>query len=375
MADDLPELSAEAEALLADWPIAHRAELDWDDFATQTLARALSDSSGVDSSLLEGPALEAEAGEPSYPRASAAVQVEPDLSLRELAIASLAAAKAEESHADIAQQALTMSRQERVSRPSFHDIPRTSGIRTAKLEPQVSSGDGSAQAETVTRIKPQPPARPQGGRRPGVVFAAVLGLAAAAAGLVLWQGQHDSGPVATAPTEARPTPQATNAARAASAPAPAAGLSVEPLVAEAPASAVPRGFGGAPNLAGSGPRLASLPTKPTAAAPAPSAPEEQDDPRLVPAAKPESLPLEPSTGAALAAVGRVMGGAKACVAGHGAASTATLAFASNGRVQSVSVGPPAAGTPAEGCIRSALSGARVAPFAKPSFTIRVPIRP
>ncbi|MCA9630792.1 MAG: hypothetical protein KC766_24150, partial [Myxococcales bacterium] len=58
-----------------------------------------------------------------------------------------------------------------------------------------------------------------------------------------------------------------------------------------------------------------------------------------------------------------------------APSNATIAFGSNGKVQSVAISGPAAGTAAESCIRSALSGARVAPFAKPTFTVRVPIRP
>lgn len=391
MADDLPELSAEAEALLADWPVAHRRELDWDNFAAETVARAWADDADVDPALLLAPALEPEAGEPSVraqeprttPRPS---RPEPEFSLKDLAIASLAEAKAAES-ADIAQQALSTSRLERVSRPSFHDIPRTSEIRAAKSDLRLAPNAPGDEADAALAPEPspaapapsaaQPAATAQGAPRGKIVLAAVLGLAAAAACLMLLQGPRGGAPVAQAPTEATPSPEATTVA-APKQPAPPTGLTVEPLVAEAPTPPVPRGLGGAPSLTGGGPRVATLPAKPAAepaATASPAATEEPDDPRLVPAAKPESVPLEPSTGAALAAVGRVMGGAKACVAGHGASSTATLTFASSGKVQSVSVGPPAAGTSAESCIRSALSGARVAPFAKPSFTIRVPIRP
>jgi hypothetical protein len=71
----------------------------------------------------------------------------------------------------------------------------------------------------------------------------------------------------------------------------------------------------------------------------------------------------------------VLGGARACVAGQDAPSSATVTFGSDGRVQSVGVSGPAAGTPAEACIKAALSKARVQPFARPSFTVSTPVRP
>lgn len=83
----------------------------------------------------------------------------------------------------------------------------------------------------------------------------------------------------------------------------------------------------------------------------------------------------PSTGAAQAAVGAVLGAARACIAGEPAASSATLVFGSNGQVTSVSVSGPADGTPAAACIKSALGKARVQPFAAKSFSLGVTVRP
>jgi hypothetical protein len=83
----------------------------------------------------------------------------------------------------------------------------------------------------------------------------------------------------------------------------------------------------------------------------------------------------PSTGAAQAAVGAVLGAARACIAGQPEASSATLVFGSSGEVTSVNVSGPAEGTPAAACIKSALGKARVQPFAASSFSLGVTVRP
>jgi hypothetical protein len=103
--------------------------------------------------------------------------------------------------------------------------------------------------------------------------------------------------------------------------------------------------------------------------------EQKEAAKMKPAAQPTDIPQQPSNGAAQAAVAQVIGSARACVAGHEAPSRATLVFGSDGRVQSVAVSGPAAGTPAEACIRAALSRARVEPFAKPTFSVGTTIRP
>ena len=46
----------------------------------------------------------------------------------------------------------------------------------------------------------------------------------------------------------------------------------------------------------------------------------------------------------------------------------------DGSVQSVSVSGGAAGKPAEACIKGALRGAKVAPFAEPTYTAPITIR-
>ena len=55
--------------------------------------------------------------------------------------------------------------------------------------------------------------------------------------------------------------------------------------------------------------------------------------------------------------------------------TRRVTFKSDGTVQSVSVSGGAAGKPAEACIRSALSKARIPPFAQPTFTAPTTVRP
>jgi hypothetical protein len=83
----------------------------------------------------------------------------------------------------------------------------------------------------------------------------------------------------------------------------------------------------------------------------------------------------PSTGAAQAAVGAVLGAARACVAGQPEASSATIVFGSSGEVTSVKVSGAAEGTPAAACVKSALAKARVQPFAASNFSLGVTIRP
>jgi hypothetical protein len=100
------------------------------------------------------------------------------------------------------------------------------------------------------------------------------------------------------------------------------------------------------------------------------------DPALRPAdSTGGAIPVKPSTGAVQAALGAVMSGARHCVAGDDAASSAVVVFASDGRVESVTVHGPAAGKPSGTCIEGQLSRARVQPFAASSFSINATVRP
>ncbi len=93
------------------------------------------------------------------------------------------------------------------------------------------------------------------------------------------------------------------------------------------------------------------------------------------ASRNSTIPEQPSQGTVAAAMGTVMPGAKACVAGADDVSRATVTFGSSGAVTGVSVSGWAASKPAAGCIKTALKGANVGPFSKSSFSFGVTIRP
>jgi hypothetical protein len=89
---------------------------------------------------------------------------------------------------------------------------------------------------------------------------------------------------------------------------------------------------------------------------------------------PGSVPTKPSQGAVTGALGAVLPAARQCLGPDDPISRAIVVFGSNGSVQSISVSGGAAGKPAEGCIKNALKGAKVAPFAEPTYTAPVTIR-
>jgi hypothetical protein len=91
--------------------------------------------------------------------------------------------------------------------------------------------------------------------------------------------------------------------------------------------------------------------------------------------RPKNVPDQPPQGSVTSAIAKVMGAAKACVAGADDVSRATVTFGSSGAVQSVTVGGWASGKPAAGCIQAALKGASVGPFSKPTYSFPVTIRP
>jgi hypothetical protein len=170
-----------------------------------------------------------------------------------------------------------------------------------------------------------------------------------------------AGQAAAAPPKAAPAPAAEPA------PAPPA---LPPPSKEKPglASAIQRAGTGqeaappaAPAPTAAAPKAA--PAAPAAAAPAPASP---------PAA---GVPDTPSPGAIASALQANNRAAKACVKGQEAPSRASITFGSDGKVQSISVSGPAVGTPAEECIKQALQKGNVGPFAKPSFTQSILIRP
>ena len=87
------------------------------------------------------------------------------------------------------------------------------------------------------------------------------------------------------------------------------------------------------------------------------------------------VPIKPAMGAVQGAVGTVLPATRYCLGPDDAVSHATITFKSDGSAQSVAVSGPAAGQPAEACIRSRLMTARVPPFSSPTFTWTVTVRP
>jgi hypothetical protein len=157
----------------------------------------------------------------------------------------------------------------------------------------------------------------------------------------------------------QPERSAPNTVAAAN-PAPKAEAPAQPAPAPAPQAADPPGLAGAI-------KKAVGPQQPVAAAPetpAPAAPAVRGD-----------IPESPPQGAIQGALGSSRGAARSCVAGHDAPSRATIIFASTGKVQSVSVSGPAAGTAAEACIKSVLSKANVGPFQRSTFPVSTTITP
>ena len=88
-----------------------------------------------------------------------------------------------------------------------------------------------------------------------------------------------------------------------------------------------------------------------------------------------SVPQKPSQGAVTGALGAVMPTVRACLQPDDPISRASVVFDSTGTVTGISVTGAAAGKPAEACIKSALSKAKVQPFAQPTYTANVTIRP
>jgi hypothetical protein len=88
-----------------------------------------------------------------------------------------------------------------------------------------------------------------------------------------------------------------------------------------------------------------------------------------------SVPQKPSSGAIAGGIGNVMSGARACLGLDDPISYASITFDSTGAVSNVVVSGFAAGKPAESCIKDALSKAKVPPFAQPSYTQKVTVRP
>jgi hypothetical protein len=234
-------------------------------------------------------------------------------------------------------------------------------------------------------------------------FGAAAAVVALAAGLLIWLRQPPPPIPLVAATPALVAPAATSQAKPSSASAratePSAVAELTPNGVDPnslPESPTPAVEGAHEKPAAVAARAASAPSAapasaekivledeperaPTAAAAPVEKPVEKalpPDPALRPADSTSgALPSKPSTGAVQAALGAVMSGARRCVAGDDAPSSAVVVFGSDGHVQSVSVNGPASGQASGACIQAQLGRARVQPFAASSFSVSATVRP
>lgn len=405
MTETDPKLVERAEKLVAELPLK---EPDWETFANRVEKEALLPPA-TDESLFVAPTLAAELGEPEGAEQPAVVATEPaaeepkaepvaavaeagtasqrePVSLADLARATMAKRGAAES-ASIAKESLSIASQRR---------GQSAGETAARAAPPPPS---ARQAITI------PPARRESSDPRGVwigVGIAAVGLAAGF-GLYLTAEREKetiivAGAPAVAPQQAS-GPRAAEPARAAGKGEPLAdaprGVSLDALEREAVPTTSPAPVAAAPGAPAGAGKVAAAPGAPAAgpgvkaervvleeeggkgAPPAPVAARPAASAVLKPAelSRDSGSADRPSAGAAQAAVGAVLGAARSCIAGHPRPSSATIVFGSSGEVSGVSVGGEAAGTPAAGCIESALKKARVQPFAAPTFSLAVTVRP
>lgn len=106
-----------------------------------------------------------------------------------------------------------------------------------------------------------------------------------------------------------------------------------------------------------------------------SAVNAKDDPSLAtadPSGASKARQLHPSPGAVVGAINAVLPAARACLSPDEPIRTGAIVFASTGTVSRVDL---TGSKSSDGCIRDALSRARIEPFADDSFTTRVTVRP
>lgn len=222
---------------------------------------------------------------------------------------------------------------------------------------------------------------------------AVATTAAVAAGVVMAVRVRTPAEVSSLPTGPRPPAHASSPG----APAAVAGPKVEPASPDIPGvdpSDLPLASAGGtkPALHPAGARVAGG-GRATAAVASAAPPDETDPPLLDDSLRPAaavgagsslaggagSVPRRPSMGAIQGALGAALPAARACLGPGAPAYRATVTFRSDGTVREVafpgSASAEQGGAAAvEGCIRSALAGVRVSPFAEGAYSVPVTVR-
>ena len=381
------DLGPNLEAALSGFPFPER---DWEQDAVAVEAKlSTGQLGGTDAALLAAP-LPSEPGEPSAAPSATATPLTHS-GVRTQSLAEMARRSVENKQAaerEMARASLALAAQQRPAVP-----PAASTASAPKPVAAVPIANLNApQASNAASPWPK--------------FGAAAAVIALAAGVLFWLRQPAT-PVPLVSTVV-PTATPTSEAKPSNVAAPGAAPTPAPVAQLTPSGIDPNSLPGEnaakpldtthekPNAA-----AARTPTVGTANSGGPSAEKIvlEDEPEKAPGAAAASLakpvekalppdpalrpadstggavPAKPSTGAVQAALGAVMSGARHCVAGEDAASSAVVVFSSDGRVQSVSVSGPAAGQSSGACIQAQLSRARVQPFAASSFSVSATVRP
>ena len=379
------DLGARAEATLGAFPFPDR---DWESDARAVEARLGDSMRGSTDALLLAAPLPSEPGEPSTSSATATPLANSGVRTQSLAeIARRSVDKKHSEEREMARQSLAIAAQ-----------VRPSDVRRPALE--ASAVPAPPQAPPVSAVNVARPSAPPAQPSSPAWQKLALGipLLALAAAVALWFERPEPAPLVT--NDFAKKSVATPAA-AATTNAPASvprGVDPNSLPGETHEVAK-EGQAASKGLAMAASKAVapnSAPAKPTTepvvldddqpgpapslavASPAPPAPEKAlpPDPALRPAdSTGAELVAKPTTGAVQAALGSVMSGARHCVAGDDAPSSAVVVFGSDGRVQRVSVSGPAAGKASGACIEAQLGKARVQPFAAASFSVNATVRP
>jgi DNA segregation ATPase FtsK/SpoIIIE-like protein len=354
-----PPLPDEAEALLENWPIPERDLGDWESLAAQIDARIERTPIGsTEDALLMAPLPQnAEDDRQSERRSHPRVKRPSDGGLAALAKATMLV-RDEEYGTELAQATLDVARRAR-------DAARPRTARTA-----------------VVAQNPEPVEAQDSGRTSRVTWISMtFGLVGIAAAVVMYVSTRQPEPVAMmAPAlplgaAAPPFEQTPKGAQSKTEDEGVPALPVEEVPLAQPERTV---------AAAASPRAAAAKPMPPAQQEAPTRASKAEPPAPAPGPSEAGMVMadgragiadRPSPGAVQAAVGSVMGAARACTAGLSGVSRAALTFGSNGQVLSVGVSGPAQGTGAEACIQTALGRARVQPFARPSYTVKLSVRP
>jgi len=406
------DLGSSAEATLGAFPFPER---DWEKDARAIEAR-LTDSvrGSTDPSLLLAP-LPSESGEPSSPSATATPLTNSGVRTQSLTeVARRSVEKKQASERQMARESLALAAQQR-QLPLHAKAPHLSagvGVAANSVAANSVAVNGVApNSVAVSGVSASNVAASNASRRtaaqassgaekskPFPKVALALPALALAAAALLWFRHSEPAPLVGSAS----TPAATTAAATAVAPSERAeneglhhaqtatdgsprGVDPSTLPDEATPTADSAGSrvataSGSAQAATAGAKVAS--NKPgqkgdRVAVDAKTVdPGLPPDPGLRPAdSRGGEIPAKPSTGAVQAALGSVMGGARHCVAGDEAPSSAVVVFGSDGRVQHVTVSGSAAGKSSAACIEAQLSRARVQPFAASSFSVNATVRP